>query len=187
MACACPPGRRSRSPGRGRGIRRRPAAVRPFRSCRSTSGERPASPPQLTWSDFRNLEKTSRLLQGVAPGHRCRLGGRGATRAFADGEAAVPPISVISNVVSILHSVADYGAGWGAAVQPSSATSARHARQAVRMASKCNLEKTHQITSRRGGGRGGGKLAHVFRIKSEDVSLRDLRATARFLVKPSSM
>ena len=114
-------------------------------------GGRPASPPQLAWSDFRNLEKTSRLLQGAAPGHRCRLGGRGATRAFADGEAAVPPISVISNVVSILHSVADCGAGWGAAVQPSSATSARHARQAVRMASKCNLEKTLQITSRRRG------------------------------------
>ena len=52
---------------------------------------------------------------------------------------------------------------------------------------RCNLEKALQITSRRGGGRGGGKLAHVFRIKSEDVSLRDLRATARFLVKPSSM
>ena len=114
-------------------------------------GGRPASPPPRAWSDFRNLEKTSRLLQGAAPGHRCRLGGRGATRAFADGEAAVPPISVISNVVSILHSVADCGAGWGAAVQPSSATSARHARQAVRMASKCNLEKTLQITSRRRG------------------------------------
>ena len=186
-AFAVPLGSRSRSPGRGRGIRRRPVAVRRFQSCRSTSGGRPASPPPRAWSDFRNLEKTSRLLQGAAPGHRCRLGGRGATRAFADGEAAVPPISVISNVVSILHSVADCGAGWGAAVQPSSATSARHARQAVRMASKCNLEKTLQITSRRRGGRGGGKREQVFKIKSADVSLRDLRATARFLVKPSSM
>jgi len=55
------------------------------------------------------------------------------------------------------------------------------------MASKCNLEKTLQITSRRRGGRGGGKREQVFKIKSADVSLRDLRVTARFLVKPSSM
>ena len=40
-----------------------------------------------------NLEKNREITMGVLCDAACRRGGRGATRAFADGVAAVPPRS----------------------------------------------------------------------------------------------